>query len=65
MSQIRAGSIQSVPRTEIIERDVRKLVRIKNPPKIPVRGTLMALPTWEQPCIPKLNAENHVNEQYY
>ena len=51
-------------RTEIIG-DIRKLVRIKNPPKIAVPGTLMALPTWEQPCISKINAENCVNEQYY
>ena len=65
MSQIRAGSIQSVPGTEIIEGDIGKLVRIKNPPQIALCGTLMGCPTLEQPCISKVNAENHVNEQYY
>ena len=57
MSQIRAGSIQSVPGTEITEGEIMKLVRIKRPPKIAAGGTLMALPTCEQPCISSMNTK--------
>lgn len=45
VSQIRAGSTQSVPGTDTADGDRTKLVRMSNPPRIAAGGTLIAFAT--------------------